>query len=159
QGKHNDSLRSQFRSFHRSSRPILHAKTGRPTALLHVASKAKDTANFVQRRTGFLGNARGLRVRKRAILLARLPARWLYRCQREHEPMSGEPVAQRKQKQSAKWRLPMVTLVALATAGAYLGIKTLQPRTGIEKGDAAPAFKLTRYAGGTVSLKELRSKV
>jgi len=76
------------------------------------------------------------------------------------ESMNDEPPAQAEQKQPAKWGLVVVALVALVgTSVAYLGIKKAQPRTGIQKGDAAPTFKLSRYGGGTVSLEDLRGKV
>src|SRR5215831_19715677 len=73
--------------------------------------------------------------------------------------MSGE-LAQGEQKQTAKRGLLMVAVVALlAMSIAYLASKKPKLRTGTEKGDAAPAFKLSRYGGGTVSLEELRGKV
>src|SRR5260370_10317424 len=74
--------------------------------------------------------------------------------------MNDGPPAQADQKQPAKWGLVVVALVALVGTGiAYFGINKAQPRTGIQKGDAAPTFKLSRYGGGTVSLDDLRGKV
>jgi thiol-disulfide isomerase/thioredoxin len=74
--------------------------------------------------------------------------------------MNDKPPAQAEQKHPVKSGLVVVALVALVgTSIAYLGIKKAQPRTGIQKGDAAPTFKLSRYGGGTISLDELRDKV
>ena len=64
------------------------------------------------------------------------------------------------QKLPAKRAVVIVAvLAAVATGVAYLGIRKLQPRTGIQKGNAAPAFTLSRYGGGTVSLRDLPGKV
>ncbi len=74
--------------------------------------------------------------------------------------MNGESPAQAEQKQPAKWSLVVFAVVGLVGFSiAYFGIKKAQPRTGIQKGDAAPTFKLSRYGGGTVALEDLRGKV
>ena len=73
---------------------------------------------------------------------------------------SGELVAQAEQRQPAKWGPVVIASVALLGVGiAYFGIKRLQPRTGIERGDSAPSFRLPRYGGGSVLLEDLRGKV
>src|SRR5262249_55842607 len=72
--------------------------------------------------------------------------------------MTTKPQTQTERQ--AKWRLLFLAFVLLLGAAvAYVGMKKLQPRTGIEHGDAAPAFRLSRYGGGTVSLGDLRGKV
>lgn len=72
--------------------------------------------------------------------------------------MTTKPQTQTERQ--AKWRLLFFAFVLLlGAAAAYVGMKKLQPRTGIEHGDAAPAFRLSRYGGGTVSLGDLRGKV
>ena len=74
--------------------------------------------------------------------------------------MDRAPVDEARQKQALKrGALVGALLVLFAVAIAYRVINREQPRTGIEKGNAAPGFKLLRYDGGTVSLAELRGKV
>jgi thiol-disulfide isomerase/thioredoxin len=62
------------------------------------------------------------------------------------------------QQMARSGRLLIVALVALP-ALACRGTNKVQHEAGTQNGAAAPAFKLARYSGGTVSLEDLRGKV
>ena len=75
--------------------------------------------------------------------------------------MTGEPLAEIDRTPPARsarlWMFALAALLGLAVM--YLGVHDAREGARVRKGAAAPPFQVARYAGGRVSLEELRGKV